>query len=58
MDLLKVPELQPGRRAETLRMAADAGLEIMMLMKDYLPDPSVGFPQYVRQIRHNLARLD
>ena len=32
MDLLKVPELQPGRRAETLRMAADAGLEIMMLM--------------------------
>ena len=32
MDLLKVPELQPKRRAETLRMAADAGLEIMMLM--------------------------
>ena len=32
MDLLKVPELQPGRRTETLRMAADAGLEIMMLM--------------------------
>ena len=32
MDLLKVPELQPGRRAETLRMANDAGLEIMMLM--------------------------
>ena len=32
MDLLKVPELQPGRRAEALRMAADAGLEIMMLM--------------------------
>ena len=32
MDLLKVPELQPGRRAETLRMASDAGLEIMMLM--------------------------
>ena len=32
MDLLKVPELQPARRAETLRMARDAGLEIMMLM--------------------------
>ena len=32
MDLLKVPELQPARRAETLRVAADAGLEIMMLM--------------------------
>ena len=32
MDLLKVPELQPGRRAETLRKAHDAGLEIMMLM--------------------------
>ena len=32
MDLLKVPELRPARRAETVRMAADAGLEIMMLM--------------------------
>ena len=32
----RVPRLaivaKPGRRAETLRMAADAGLEIMMLM--------------------------
>lgn len=32
MDLLKVPEFQPARRAETLRKAQDAGLEIMMMM--------------------------
>lgn len=32
LDLLKIPELQPKRRAETLRMAKEADLEIMMLM--------------------------
>ena len=35
MDLLKVPELQPGLP----------------------PDPSVGFPQYVQQMRRHLAQL-
>ena len=32
MNLLQLPEFQPGQRAETLRKAGDAGLEIMMLM--------------------------
>ena len=33
-------------------------LEWEKAWKDYLPDPSVGFPQYVRQMRHYLAQLD
>ena len=32
MDLLKVPEFKPAQRAETLRKASDAGVEIIMLM--------------------------
>ena len=32
-------------------------LEWEKAWKDYLPDPAVGFPQYVRKLRHYLAQL-